>query len=441
MKRLFRKKGFMVMALVAMAAAMTIAAAHEDMSKKSQQQQMSQQQMGQQQQQQSMLCSVDNMMGADVKIKSDKQQSQMSQQQRDQMQQRQQQQREIQKDQQQTRQQEDSWYDVTDDQQSGIQVEDLAFDNKQDKVKYVVLTMNDNLHAVPFDGFEFKKQSQQQGRQFQQRQQRDRQQMAQMNENPDIMLKKITKDQLSQAPKLSSVDQLKDSQTCQQIDNYYSKLGVKTAQQQQGQMSRQSAQQRQQQQTAQQQQQRDRQTAMDQSDDKMDKQQQQQESDLVIASNIVGYDIQSQQEADLGNIEDIVFETQQGKIAYGLVSFGGILNIGEKLAAVPWSSIDLNMDQEFASLDATEDKLDAAVIEDEDNKIAKLSQRDFAQQVHENFGAEPYWTGIYGFVPGEEQQKYDANDMGQKKRSEHEDKYKDKMKDKDCPTDQNNMRY
>lgn len=116
------------------------------------------------------------------------------------------------------------------------------------------------------------------------------------------------------------------------------------------------------------------------------------------ASEVMGLDVQSTADDDLGSIKDLVIDSREGHIAYSLISFGGFLNIGGKTAAVPWSSVTVQMQQKVARLDATEDKLNAVVIEEGD--ISQLSQQQFAQKIHDNFNVEPYW-GVYGFIPGQ----------------------------------------
>jgi hypothetical protein len=41
----------------------------------------------------------------------------------------------------------------------------------------------------------------------------------------------------------------------------------------------------------------------------------------------------------LGDIKDIVFDTTAGRVAYAVLGFGGVLGLGEKLFAIPWSEL------------------------------------------------------------------------------------------------------
>jgi sporulation protein YlmC with PRC-barrel domain len=57
------------------------------------------------------------------------------------------------------------------------------------------------------------------------------------------------------------------------------------------------------------------------------------------ASDIIGYDVENLQGEDLGEIKDIMIEQANGRIAYAVLSFGGIAGLGDKLFAVPWSAL------------------------------------------------------------------------------------------------------
>jgi len=81
--------------------------------------------------------------------------------------------------------------------------------------------------------------------------------------------------------------------------------------------------------------------------------------------------------------------SQDGRVAYGIVSYGGVLGIGEKLAAVPWSELGFDPGMTVANLDSSRAVLDRLAF-DKDN-WPDLSSQQYGRRVHENFGAQPYW--------------------------------------------------
>ena len=110
----------------------------------------------------------------------------------------------------------------------------------------------------------------------------------------------------------------------------------------------------------------------------------------------LGMDIKNDQDQDIADLKDIVFDVRQGNLAYGLINFGGVMGIATKTAAVPWSAIKIQPDQKNARLNADERTLASAQISRD--QIAKLNDPTFARQVHQSFGQDPYWE-VYGYVP------------------------------------------
>src|SRR6187401_3526284 len=53
----------------------------------------------------------------------------------------------------------------------------------------------------------------------------------------------------------------------------------------------------------------------------------------------------------IGEIEDLVIDRDEGVVAYGVLSFGGFLGIGEKLFAVPFNSLTRTKDEGVVVMD------------------------------------------------------------------------------------------
>ncbi|MEO8810679.1 MAG: PRC-barrel domain-containing protein, partial [Rhodanobacter sp.] len=56
---------------------------------------------------------------------------------------------------------------------------------------------------------------------------------------------------------------------------------------------------------------------------------------FLSASTLSGDDIKNPQGDSLGDLKDLMIDTTSGKVAYAVLSFGGILGMGDKLFAVP----------------------------------------------------------------------------------------------------------
>jgi sporulation protein YlmC with PRC-barrel domain len=63
---------------------------------------------------------------------------------------------------------------------------------------------------------------------------------------------------------------------------------------------------------------------------------------LMGAHTLVGEDVVNGQNEALGDIKEIMLDMSTGKVAYAVLSFGGVFGIGEKLFAVPWTALTLD---------------------------------------------------------------------------------------------------
>lgn len=59
----------------------------------------------------------------------------------------------------------------------------------------------------------------------------------------------------------------------------------------------------------------------------------------------------------MGGIKDLVLDPASGHVVYAVVSFGGVLGMGNKLFAIPWSVLQWNSDKEYYVLDLEKETL------------------------------------------------------------------------------------
>jgi len=52
----------------------------------------------------------------------------------------------------------------------------------------------------------------------------------------------------------------------------------------------------------------------------------------------------------LGNIKELVIDPQNGQVVYAVVSFGGVLGVGDKLFAIPWKALTWTRDKKVYTL-------------------------------------------------------------------------------------------
>ncbi len=111
---------------------------------------------------------------------------------------------------------------------------------------------------------------------------------------------------------------------------------------------------------------------------------------LMGADTLLDNDVYNVQGEDLGDIKEFMIDMRTGRIAYAVLSFGGILGMGEKLFAVPWGALKLDTVNERFTLDASKESLKDAPGFDKDH-WPSMADSNWANSVHK-FYRTPYTT-------------------------------------------------
>lgn len=98
---------------------------------------------------------------------------------------------------------------------------------------------------------------------------------------------------------------------------------------------------------------------------------------VMAAETLRGDRVLNPKGAMLGEVRDIMIDVQSGQVAYLVLSFGGVMGIGDKLFAIPWSALTLDADRHCFLLDIDPERLRAAPGFDKN---------------HWPSMADPYWT-------------------------------------------------
>lgn len=81
---------------------------------------------------------------------------------------------------------------------------------------------------------------------------------------------------------------------------------------------------------------------------------------LLSCSSLCGDKVRNTKGENIGDITELMIDLRKGKVEYAVLSFGGILGIGDKLFAVPWAALALDTEEKTFVLDADKDYLKAA---------------------------------------------------------------------------------
>lgn len=111
-------------------------------------------------------------------------------------------------------------------------------------------------------------------------------------------------------------------------------------------------------------------------------------SGLMGVNTLIGNDVYSHEDEDLGEIKDIMLNMQSGKVSYAVLSFGGFLSMGEKLFAVPWNALTLDTKNKRFVLNVEKDLLKEAPGFDKD-KWPDMADQSWAKEIHSYYGT-PY---------------------------------------------------
>lgn len=115
------------------------------------------------------------------------------------------------------------------------------------------------------------------------------------------------------------------------------------------------------------------------------------ETDNLIGSDKVeGTAVYRSNEDRIGTIERVMIDKSTGKVGYAVMSFGGILGIGDDYYPIPWSLLTYNEKLGGYEVDITEDQLKGAPkLRDHDEWSYEGRARE--AELLDYYGSYPYW--------------------------------------------------
>jgi sporulation protein YlmC with PRC-barrel domain len=111
---------------------------------------------------------------------------------------------------------------------------------------------------------------------------------------------------------------------------------------------------------------------------------------LMTAETLIGNQVINHQGDTLGEIEDIMLDVPNGRIAYAVMVAGGFLGMGEKMFALPWSALTLDTTRKCFILDADKQRIQNAPGFDADHWPSQ-ADRQWQEEVHTYYQARPYY--------------------------------------------------
>jgi sporulation protein YlmC with PRC-barrel domain len=110
---------------------------------------------------------------------------------------------------------------------------------------------------------------------------------------------------------------------------------------------------------------------------------------LMGADTLNGNDVYNAENEDLGDIKEIMLDVASGKVAYAVLSFGGVFGVGEKLFAVPWKALKLDTENKRFILNVSKDRLSNAPGFDKDD-WPDMTDRSWADGIQNFYDNDAY---------------------------------------------------
>ena len=113
---------------------------------------------------------------------------------------------------------------------------------------------------------------------------------------------------------------------------------------------------------------------------------------VLSSSKICSDHVKNAAGENLGKIEDLMIDLHSGRIAYAVLSFGGFLKMGNKLFAIPWEALKVDLINKVFILQVDKSRLENATGFDKDN-WPDMADPAFGSTLYRHYGIKPYWEG------------------------------------------------
>jgi len=110
----------------------------------------------------------------------------------------------------------------------------------------------------------------------------------------------------------------------------------------------------------------------------------------LSASSITGDTVKNAQGENLGNVKDVMLDLDTGRIAYVVLSYGGVMGMGDKLFAVPWGAFSVDENDKKLILNVDQETLKNAEGFEKSN-WPDTADPAWGERIHQHYGVSPYW--------------------------------------------------
>jgi hypothetical protein len=114
---------------------------------------------------------------------------------------------------------------------------------------------------------------------------------------------------------------------------------------------------------------------------------------LIPSDRVEGTPVDRTNGKKLGTIQRLMVDKVSGTVAYAVLSYGGLLGIGEKHMPIPWAKLKFDPMKQVYLVDISDEELAKAPSYAADKEF-DWGDRSKEARLHDYYGARPYW-GAY----------------------------------------------
>ena len=108
---------------------------------------------------------------------------------------------------------------------------------------------------------------------------------------------------------------------------------------------------------------------------------------LISSEDVEGTEVYDAAGTHIGEVDHLMIDKTSGRVAYGVISFGGFMGLGHSHYPVPWGALKYDTSLGGFRTNITEQQLkDAPEFSDD-----TWGDRDWETRTHKHYAAPSYW--------------------------------------------------
>ena len=112
---------------------------------------------------------------------------------------------------------------------------------------------------------------------------------------------------------------------------------------------------------------------------------------LISADKVEGTAVYNPAGEKVGSVSNIMIDKLSGRVAYAVLTAGGVLGIGKEAIALPWNVLTYDTGKGGYVVDVDRAKLEEAP-QMASGDLSQLEDREFEKHIHDYYNIDPYWT-------------------------------------------------